>query len=100
MEIIFDGHHSEEEVCESIASIVKLFRERYQIDQFREMHLSMTLVDDTGEDVELVDSQTNEPYRIFEVYRDREACELKKSASISHLRPRLKLVVDNTPKNR
>ena len=95
MEIIFDGRHDGEEASESLASIIQLFKERYQIGQFREMHLSLTLVDDKGEDVELVDTQTNQPYRIFEVYRDQAAYSVSNGAR----KPSLKLVVDNTLKN-
>jgi len=94
MEIIFDGRHDGKEASESLASIIKLFKERYQIGQFREMHLSLTLVDDKGEDVELVDSQTNQPYRVVEVYRNQEAYSV--STGVRH--PALKLVVDNTLK--
>ena len=95
MEIIFDGRHDGEEASESLASIIKLFKERYQIGQFREMHLSLTLVDERGEDVELIDNQTNEPYRVLEVYRNQNAYTVSRGAR----RPALKLVVDNTPKN-
>ncbi|MCH9757244.1 MAG: hypothetical protein K0U37_08660 [Gammaproteobacteria bacterium] len=95
MEIIFDGRHDGEEASESLASIIKLFKERYQIGQFREMHLSITLVDDKGEDVELIDSETNQPYRVFEVYRSQKAYAF--SNGVRH--PSLKLVVDNTRNN-
>lgn len=94
MEIIFDGRHSDKEASENLASIIKLLKERYKIGHFREMHLSLTLVDDTGADVELVDSQTNEPFRIFEVYRNQESYSVSKAVG----RPGLKLVVDNTQK--
>ncbi len=94
MEIIFDGKHDGEEASESFASIIKLLKERYQIGQFREMHLSLTLVEEKGEDVELVDSQTNQPYRVVEVYRNQEAYRVSKGVR----QPGLKLVVDNTLK--
>ncbi|GGI86065.1 hypothetical protein [Legionella impletisoli] len=90
MEIIFQGKHSSEEAAESLINVIRMFKERYQIQQFREMHLSVTLVDDSGVDVELVDSETAEPYRAFEVYR--EGAELTRRKSL----PVLKLVVDNT----
>ncbi len=95
MEIIFDGQQNGDEATENLVSIIKLFKERYQIGQFREMHLSVTLVDDKGEDVELIDSQTNQPYRVLEVYRNQSAYTVA-----SHARQQgLKLVVDNTHKN-
>lgn len=91
MEIIFHGRHDSEEAVESLLGIIRLFNERYQIGQFREMHLSVTLVDKQGADVELVDSDTDEAYRIFEVYR--QGHEALRSTG---QRPTLKLVIDNT----
>ncbi|NCT56867.1 MAG: hypothetical protein GW760_04025 [Legionella sp.] len=92
MEIIFDGQHDGVEASDSLLSVIKLFKERYHIGQFREMHLSLTLVDDAGEDVELVDSKTNQPYRVFEVYRDQKAYCFSRGRQQTSL----KLVVDNT----
>ncbi|MDX2345366.1 MAG: hypothetical protein QNK11_00630 [Legionella sp.] len=97
MEIIFDGRQDGEEATENLASIIQLLKERYHIGQFREIHLSITLVDDKGEDVELVDSKTNQPYRVIEVYRNQDAYTVSRSSGVSH--PSLKLVVDNTQKN-
>ena len=90
MEIIFQGCHDSEEAAQSVLSVIRLFKERYHIGQFREMHLSVTLVDAQGEDVELVDSKTSQVYRTFEVYRHGN--ELTSGAR----RPALKLVIDNT----
>lgn len=89
MEIIFYGRHDSTDAAESLESIIRLLNERYHIDHFREMHLSVTLVDEAGADVELIDSETNEAYRIFEVYR--QGHENLRRVS----RPELKLVVDN-----
>ena len=90
MEIIFHGRHDGRDAVESLEGVIRLFHERYHIGQFREMHLSVTLVDDGGEDVELVDSDTAQAYRVFEVYRKGQ--ELLHGTG----RPGLKLVVDNT----
>lgn len=90
MEIIFQGRLDSDEAAESLLSVLRLFRERYQIRQFREVHLSVTLVDDKGEDVELIDNETSEVYRVFEVCR--QGHELTKPAG----RPSLKLVINNT----
>ncbi|MCX7117169.1 MAG: hypothetical protein NTW94_04550 [Legionellales bacterium] len=90
MDIIFQGRHDGDEALESLQSVVRLFQERYKIGHFREMHLSVTLVDDQGEDVELIDSDTQEVYRIFEVYRQG----LPETRAEG--RPRLKLVIDNS----
>jgi hypothetical protein len=90
MEIIFQGRQDSEEAVESLLSVIRLFKERYHISQFREMHLSVTLVDERGDDVELVDGETDEAYRVFEVCRNGH--QLAKSTG----RPGLKLVIDNS----
>lgn len=90
MDIIFHGQHDECDAVESFKGVLRLFHERYHIGQFREMHVSVTLVDEAGHDVELVDSETDETYRIFEVYRQEDAFCQQMS------RPGLKLVIDNT----
>ena len=91
MEIIFEGRHDSDEAAESLMSVLRLFKDRYHIGQFREMHLSVTLVDEQGEDVELIDSDTAEAFRTFEVYRQGH----EQSNRVSG-RPALKLVIDNT----
>ena len=95
MEIIFDGQQDSMEASDNLLSVLKLFKERYKIGRFREIHLSLTLVDDAGEDVELIDSKTNQPYRVFEVYRDQKAYHFSRGRK----QIGLKLVVDNTDKS-
>ncbi len=90
MDIIFQGIHSSEEAAESFLSVLRLFKDRYNIDHFREMHLTVTLVDDEGEDVELIDSETSQAFRIFEVYRKGYELNGRQGP------PMLQLVVDNT----
>ncbi|KTC65399.1 Uncharacterised protein (plasmid) [Legionella adelaidensis] len=92
MEIIFQGNHNSEEALESLQGVLQLFKERYHIAEFREMHLTITLVDDRGQDVELVDSETDQAYRTFEVYREGQEFEPRRKLPI------LKLIVDNTRK--
>ncbi|MDX1837463.1 hypothetical protein DIZ81_05970 [Legionella taurinensis] len=91
MDIIFQGNHNSEEAAENLLSVLRLFKERYKISHFREMHLTVTLVDDHGDDVELVDSQTSQVYRVFEVYRKGQELQTGRKP-----RPMLQLVVDNT----
>ena len=90
MEIIFHGRHDSDDAVKSLQDVIRLLNERYHIGQFREMHLSITLVDQGGEDVELIDTETNQAYRIFEVYRKEQ--ELLRGTG----RPALKLVINNT----
>lgn len=92
MDIVLQGDHNGKEAAESLARILELFKERYHIAGFREIHLTVTLIDEQGDDVELVDSESNQAYRIFEVYRQGYELNDKKG------HPMLQLVVDNTPK--
>ncbi len=92
MQVIFQGEQSSEEMVESLLSIVRMFKERYGIEHFRELQLSMTLMDTQGDEVELVDSRTSEVFRVFEVYKSKDEIRpLQKKPA-----PQLKLVVDNT----
>lgn len=90
MDIILQGQHSVEDVVESLEKVLNLFRERYQIKNFNEIHLSVTLLDNQGDVVELIDSVSNQVFRVFEVYRD--GYELSGRQGV----PILQLVVDNT----
>lgn len=90
MDIIFNGEHDSNEAAEHLMSVIRLFKERYHVGHFREMHLSLTLVDEQGEIVELVDTKTAQVYRTFEVYRSGEELQTYKPSN------RLKLVIDNT----
>jgi len=93
MDIIFHGQQNWQKSQESLHGIIQMLHEKYHIDQLREIHLSLTLVDNAGHDVELVDSETQESYRILEVFRNNQ----------EYLRVRqghpLSLVVDNTKIN-
>lgn len=91
MDIFFQGQYSNEEAAESLLNVLRLFKERYQIEQVREMHLTVTLVDNQGDDVELIDSDTAQIYRSFEVYRKGHELTTGRRA-----RPLLQLVIDNT----
>jgi hypothetical protein len=89
MEIILKGQHNTTELMEDLQGVLNLLNKRYQVANFREINLSLTLVDLRGEVVELVDNESNEVYRILEVYR--RGCELAgKDGPLVHL------VVDNT----
>lgn len=90
MDISFEGRHNLDEASESVQRVFRLFKERYNIGQFREIHLLVTLVDEQGDDVELVDGETFEAYRTFEVYR--QGYELENRVGVPYLR----LVVDNS----
>lgn len=96
MDIIFKGRHTGEELIQSVQGIVHLFKDRYKVPEFREIHLVVTLVDKLGQDVELVDNQSSNVYRTFEVYR--ENAELRGQKSLKE-KPKIRLIVDNTRKN-
>lgn len=91
MEVYFRDKQQANDVAEGIMSILKMFSERYGIEDFREIQLSMTLVDSQGDDVELIDSVTNEVFKVFEVVKAGEEPKLCRSQ-----KPQLRLVVDNS----
>lgn len=90
MDIILQGSHNSDEAVQSLERVLNLFKERYHISQFCEIHLNITLIDDQGDIVELVDSETNQAYRVFEVFRNGYELEGRKGM------PMLQLIVDNT----
>lgn len=71
MDIIFHGQPSIDEASQQIKRVLHGLVKRYKIAQLREIHLSVTLVDAQGFDVELVDQKTNQTYRVIDVY---ESC--------------------------
>lgn len=90
MEIIFHGQQDWEKTQDSLLEIIQMLHDKYQIEQLKEVHLSLTLVDQQGFDVELIDSETQKAYRILEVFRNnQEYLRVKQSAPLT-------LVVDNT----
>ena len=93
MQVIFHGHQTSEEVAESLLSIIKMFKERYAIEDFRELKLSMTLMDKQGDDVELVDSHTSEVFHVFEVHKTLNGI---RPLEYHSRQPHLRLVVDNS----
>lgn len=92
MIIRFDGVHNLEEVEEGLASVLQIFKERYQVCRYREIHLNFTLVDEEGFDLELVNEATQETFQLFNVCTSHQApVRPRKSSATS-----LTLVVDNT----
>ena len=90
MDVIFEGAYDGDEAIDNLSHVIQLFKDRYKITHFREVHLSLTLLDAEGEDVELVDTETAEVYRTFEVHQNGDSLKANR-----HSR-RLRLVVDNT----
>lgn len=91
MDIILHGSLNEADTAQSLTSVLRLLHERYHIKSFREIHLEVTLVDEQGNDVELIDAETNDVYRIFEVRQQNQELSTERSISSS-----IHLVVDNT----
>lgn len=91
MEIILQGQLNSEDTAKSLTSVLRLFNERYHISSFREVHLHLTLVDEQGDDVDLVNNETNEVYRIFEVRQQDNSLTTKHRHESG-----LHLVIDNT----
>lgn len=89
MDIKFKGEYNVQEAADSLAGILTLFQEHYGIDNFKDIKLEMNLLNDQGEEVELVDTVTSEVLGVFDVHKPQPKNEPK---------PSLKLVVDNTGK--
>ena len=49
-----------------------MLHDKYHIHQVREMHLSLSFVDDDGVEIELIDSETQEVYRLMEVFNQQQ----------------------------
>lgn len=90
MEIRFHGRHNAETAGSDLLAVIRLLKESYHIKSFREMHLTVTLVDGEGYDVELIDSETKEVYQAFEVFHQKD------ELNTLNKRPMLKLVIDNS----
>lgn len=90
MEIVLKGQHNGKEMLASLDEVIRILKSNYHIGAFNEIHLSVTLLNEKGQEVELVDSETNQAYRVFEVYR--QGFELNGRRGF----PKLHLVVDNT----
>ena len=90
MHIIFKGKQSTGELADSMLSILKIFNSRYGIRNFNEINLHVTLLDDKNKIVELIDAETSEPIRIFEVSKVAPSEENDSAPSY------LNLIVDNT----
>jgi hypothetical protein len=93
MEIVMQGQHNGMEAIAALHSVMKLLKEYYAVQLFREIHLSLTLVDEVGQEIELVDQDTNQVYGLIEIHR--EPAPYRPSVRSSGL----KLVVDNTEKS-
>jgi hypothetical protein len=92
MQIVFQGQQSIEQATYSLISILKLFKRQYGIVNFRDITLTVELVDTDGENVELIDEQTSEVFSVFEISKPSQI--LKNVSAVEYL----KLVIDNTKK--
>ena len=94
MKIKFHGNHSLEEAQESLSSVMQVLKDEYGIAHFRDMELTLILLNKEGEDVELLDVTTSEVLDVFDVFKMLEEEEEEKPVKAANL----KLVVDNTKK--
>lgn len=87
MNIMFEGQFDEQAAQEHIQRVLRFLEDRYSIRQFRDVQLSLTLLDEKGHEVELVNTETAEVYRVMEVARSGAIILRSKG------RPTLRLVV-------
>ncbi len=79
MKIKFRGQHSAEEVLESLAAIMRMFDEQYSVLHFNDIKISMTMINDAGEEVELIDASTSEVFEVLEVHKSMDDESLEDS---------------------
>ena len=73
MQVKFQGQYTIEEAAESLLSIVKMFEDRYGVQDFSSLQLDVTLLNNEGEEVEIIDANTSEVLDVFEVHRSPTA---------------------------
>ncbi len=70
MKIKFQGTHKADEVVDSLTAILRLFEEQYGVGEFSQIKLHVALINDKGEEVELIDSNTSEVFDVLEVHKN------------------------------
>ncbi len=94
MKVLFKGKHTTSEAMDTVSNILKLFHESYGVSNIANMRLDLTLRDETGQEIELVDADTSEVLSTFEVFKHTP------KGMMVHELPKqfghLWLVVDNT----
>ncbi len=75
MKIKFQGTHKTDEVIDSLAAVLRLFEEQYGVGNFNAIKLNLTLVNEEGEEVELIDAGTSEVFDVLEVHKSFDEAE-------------------------
>ncbi len=68
MEILFHGQHTHKDLAAAIEDVLYLLHDRWNVQSFNDLHLSLILTDDAGFEVELMDSNTHQDLRVLNVY--------------------------------
>jgi len=98
LDIKFHGMHSTKEAKEAVSKMMDVLKDRYGISDFEDMLLNVTLYNEKGEEVELVNADSDEVLKLFEVHKNTPSHspthfgKPNKRVAKEHLR----LVVDNT----
>lgn len=82
MDIRFHGQLTQEHTLSGLQEVFQLLVERYQVQRFKEVHVSLILVDAQGFEVDLVDSDTHQTLRVLDVDR-REKTSIKKRSKVA-----------------
>ena len=86
MEIVFHGEHGHADIAVVIEDVLNLLNARWSVESFKDLHLSLTLVDHLGFEIDLIDSNTGHDLRVMNVY-PHDHCYVQKRKL-----PNLKLV--------
>ena len=84
MHIIFKGQQNIKETADLMKNMLYLLNEQYGVEGFNDAAMDLTLLNEQGEEVELLDTETSEVLTVLEIY-PHDSKELD-----------LRLVVDNT----
>ena len=86
MEILFHGEHAHSDIAVAIENVLNLLHTRWSVESFKDLHMSLILVDDCGFEVELIDSHTKQDLRVMNIYKHDDGYIKQRKI------PRLKLV--------
>lgn len=91
MDILIQGTHNTQALVDTLDDVLRMLKSRYHISGFNDIQIHVTLLDSHGDEVELVDTNTHQVYRIFEVSSQGPVLSTGR-----RIYPELRLVVDNT----
>jgi len=69
MDILFHGEHAHSDIAAAIENVINLLHDRWHVQSFKDLHVSLVLVDESGFEIELIDSVTQQDLRVMNIYK-------------------------------